>query len=173
MIERNKLGLKEITLQEYSRLMTNLGKGIGKHHRHSYNRGDWGLAMITEPLKYSSYYDLLKHFAETRNARRASVQYEKGKWLVKKVRELDNYENIKLLVDNAFKRGFLYISFFGEKGHVIVGANNEIGFEPINPNRLEVISTSIEIPGEERELYRWDGSKKPYFQILGIYVPHL
>jgi len=112
----------------------------------------------------------LEDFLQTPDKRRASIPPKKtpggeNKWKNIKQYELEN--EIGSIEKLAYIRRLLYISFkcmsYQDR------TNNEIGFEPIGSKSKEVRSTSIRIPGGERILYDWHGSKKPYKNIFAVF----
>ena len=167
MIERKRLGLREITFEAYEELM----RRVGKAKDSGLYRGTEGFAEITEPLIYRSYKELLVHFLKTDGARKASAMIEPGRWLEYPVRILDE-ETINLLVKNAVKNGFLYLSFYNQTRRKQI-INDEIGFEPIKQGESRVVSVSLKIPSNERGLYNWNGSQEKYRIIIGVYAQFL
>lgn len=163
MIDRSKLGLKEITQEEYAELMKRINRA------RSPNWSDTGFARILEPLEYESYRNILSNALDTPSVRSVSVRLvglkDGKKWLKVYCKNID--ENVELLLEHATKTKLMYVSFLSPNFDFKL-ANNEIGFEPTESGLVR--STSIEIPGTERVNYKWDGSDKEYKRIRGIYV---
>ena len=164
MIERNKLVLHQITEEEYVRLKEK-AREDGRYYKKPNPRPEEGFALIEKPLVFRSYEELLWNFKYTRFARHVSVRikqrdwYKVGRWKL-------NGSKTKELSDIARNVGFVYLSFKSKihEGYI----DNEIGFEMFGE---EVVSSSLSVPGEERDEYQWIGEDKHFIHIRGIYVP--
>lgn len=168
MIERDKIKLLETSAKDYDGWMTNIGK---PRFHGLIHKPEFGFAIITDPLDYNGFGELLHHFRETEYARKVSIpkaKGEKGKWEEHRVESLDR-KTIEDIVKKADQTALLFVSFLLRDGYE-KNINNEIGFNLINPQRGIVRSTSLDIPGKEKEMYGWTGSDKEYKRILAIYV---
>ena len=161
MIERNKLGLKEISLEVYIELKKQIGKPSEIEYTHN-----MGFCEIIKPLFYTSFYDLLCEFQDYHSGKKASIQFEGGGWSKAKRKNLDE-DLMGGLEYLAYKNGFLFLSFHMEGKY----RDNEMSFEPVAENEKRVVSASLSIPGHLREEYDWQGSSRWYKTIRGIYVP--
>jgi hypothetical protein len=160
MIERGLLQLTEVSEEHYLRLKQELGFPK-EEPSHNHN----GFAIITKPLFYRTFEDVLEEFKETRGGKKASVQRKDREWLRLRPAELTK-NTIDRMGKLARERGFLYISFIGSK----LTETNEIGFEYLEAES-SVVSTNLQIPGDERSKYHWIGSEQRFHKIFALYRP--
>lgn len=162
LIERRRLGLVEITQEEYILLKTKLNLKTP-------TPANGGFAKITKPLKYDSYEDALERFVQTPGARLAAIRIGWKNWKRVDTGNIDERRtDIKELAKLARQKGFLVLNFYG--AGFVKGIDNEIAFEP-DVSSKGVSSAHMCIPGDQRKLYNWQGSGRLYRQINGIYAP--
>ena len=166
MIDRAQLGLTEITQAEYVSLMASRGM----LRNQGYSAGT-GFVRITRPLEFDSYPALLNHFRKTEHARRVSTQLPNHEWL-----RYEQEDLLKAIPDEFVKAATanksLYVSFFNRNRKFKVNGywlDNEIDFGLMPSGH--VMSLSLIIPGDEMDLYNWQGPNRPYLKIRGVYVP--
>jgi hypothetical protein len=165
MIIREKLVMEKIDYGLYSRLleMLNWTKTDVKPGPNS------SFTRITTPLIYDSFFELLFHFKETDMARRASVMVWGGDWYRVESEEID-YHNAGDLEDIANDSGSMILSFRSMERDWMY-KNNEIRFDKIGGAKPKIVSTSLEMPWEDRFFcdYKWQGSISQHEQSKTIY----
>lgn len=161
-MDRRKMELQQVSLQEYLKLKADLDNPTSNVPRSA----DTGFGQITVPFNFLNFREMLDSFYRNRKARSVCMLDKHKQWIRKRVDEIESVGEKELFKLVKSTGHLIYLCFHNGMPDCN-DLNSEIGFRLLPKENLVSVYTCF--PGERRDYScTWQGSNEYFSEIYGI-----